>query len=576
MSALTVSIEPGFRSQWVGPGVEYLEDSSASLAPDVVRQRNDWQTFGSHELNFGFSDSVFWLRFNINNLSNTPQQLLLDNQFPLIDRMDFYIWNGDTPMLHRKIGDAQPAFARELLHSHLLVPLDLPAYTEVSILIRVQTATGLQLPIKIWEKDAFLEKDHVLSIMLGVLYGLLIALCAYHLIIFVSVRELGFLYFALINLSLLGVYVSIHGVSAAYIWPSSMRANDVLILVSMSGVMLFASLFINTIMEIPAARPRLGKLMYVLAGIATLAMVASLVLPHKLMAKPVLLFVAVYIPIVGYAQIRRVLDGYLTAKYILAGGVIAASGLTVSTLANTGVIAGTPITDSAAYVGIVLMSLMDAFALSYRMSMDRQLRLEAQSDLLNTQRQLNADLDRRVQERTEELEAANVRLLELSTTDGLTGLKNRRCFNDVFDLEFKRACREQIPLSLLLLDIDHFKQINDRYGHPFGDLCLAQSAQLIMDSIRRPPDTSARYGGEEFAVLLPNTDKDGAFYVANAIRKKICQHRVDDGQQQVAMTVSIGLASLIPSQQNTASGLLKTADDMLYQAKHKGRNRVEG
>ena len=128
----------------------------------------------------------------------------------------------------------------------------------------------------------------------------------------------------------------------------------------------------------------------------------------------------------------------------------------------------------------------------------------------------------------------------------------------------------------MLLDIDHFKQLNDQYGHPFGDLCLTQAAQLIANTIRRPPDSAARYGGEEFAVLLPNTDKEGALHVADKIRESIGQHQVSDGQQQAVMTVSIGVASFIPSQNNTTEALLKAADDLLYRAKHNGRNRVEG
>lgn len=573
--ALTVSIEPGFRSQWVGTGIRYIEDRTTHLTADEVRQRSDWQMFDGHEVNFGFSDSVFWLRFNVNNLTGTHQHLLLDNQFPLLDSLEFYIRRSNGQTQYYKLGDARPAHTRDLLHSRLLLPFEMPAHTDAEILIRVQTATGLQLPIMVWEKTAFLEQDHVMSIMRGVLYGLLLALGIYHLIIFVSVREAAFLYYALLDLFLLGVYFSLHGIASAYIWPSSVTANDTLILVSIAGSQLFCALFINAILEIPAARPRLGNLILVMAGLALLAMLASLLLPHKVMAKPVLLLGGAFLLIITYAQIRRVLDGYPIAKFILSGGVIAAIGFAVSTLANTGVIAGTPITEGAAYAGIVLMSLVDAFAVSHRMNQDRQLRLEAQHGLLDFQRQLNADLDRRVQERTEELQAANMRLLELSTTDGLTGLKNRRHFNDLFTHEFKRACRERQALSLLLLDIDHFKQLNDQHGHPFGDLCLTQAAQLIAKAIRRPPDIAARYGGEEFAVLLPNTDSQGALHIANSIRALFNQHQVDDGQQQALMTVSIGVASLIPEQQREMDDLLKSADALLYRAKHNGRNRVE-
>ena len=574
--ALTVTVDSGFRSQWLGPGMDYMEDESTGLTAQAVRQRDHWQTFDGHEVNFGFSDSVFWLRFSVDNRSGVDQQLLLDNQFPMIDSLVIYIQRSDGYQQQQRLGDAQPAYMRQMLHSHLLLPLSLPADTRADILIRVQSETGLQLPIVVWEQDAFLQQDHPFSIMQGVLYGLLIALVIYHLIIFLSVRELAFLHYSLFNLFLLGTFCGLQGVAAAYIWTESVTINDTLVLVSMAGAQTFSTMFMNGILGIPSARPRLGKLMYGIAGIACVLMLASLLAPHRWMAKPVLLLIVVSISVLTYAQIRRVLDGYPIAKYILAGGAFGAFGFAVTTLANTGVIAGTPVTQGAAYVGIVLLSLMDAFALSYRMNMDRQLRLQAQGELLETQRQLNADLDRRVQERTNELQAANERLMELSTTDGLTGLKNRRHFNELFAHEFKRACREQKPLSLLLLDIDHFKQLNDQYGHPFGDLCLTQAAQLIANTIRRPPDSAARYGGEEFAVLLPNTDKEGALHVADKIRESIGQHQVSDGQQQAVMTVSIGVASFIPSQNNTTEALLKAADDLLYRAKHNGRNRVEG
>src|SRR5690606_38833832 len=130
---------------------------------------------------------------------------------------------------------------------------------------------------------------------------------------------------------------------------------------------------------------------------------------------------------------------------------------------------------------------------------------------------------------------------QISNTDALTQLHNRRHFDETFASEFKRAFRDKLPLSVLLMDIDHFKMINDRYGHPFGDLCLVSAAGFVRASIRRPPDFAARYGGEEFIVLLPNTDLAGSLHIANLIRDRFNASTVEEGDVKVTITVSIGL-----------------------------------
>src|SRR5690606_17673619 len=187
---------------------------------------------------------------------------------------------------------------------------------------------------------------------------------------------------------------------------------------------------------------------------------------------------------------------------------------------------------------------------------------------------LNEGLDRMVSDRTEALAQANVKLQEMSTTGELTQLRNRRYFNELLAKEYKRAQREGVPLSVLLLDIDYFKKINDTYGHPFGDLCLIRAGQLIEDQIRRPPNLAARYGGEEFVVLLPNTQQEGAVNVAESIRSAFCSAVVQQGDIRVEMTVSIGIAGM-SSGDDSPEDILKRADEQLYRAKENGRNRVE-
>ncbi len=173
------------------------------------------------------------------------------------------------------------------------------------------------------------------------------------------------------------------------------------------------------------------------------------------------------------------------------------------------------------------------------------------------------------------LRKANAELEKLVNIDGLTQIANRRCFNDRLELEWERLCREQQPLSLLLFDIDYFKSYNDCYGHQSGDDCLTAIAQTVNQVLCRPADLIARYGGEEFAVILPNTDLDGAITVAEEIGGVIKNLNITHQNSDVSdiVTISLGVTSLLPSFTQEPAILIKQADVALYSAKKKGRNQ---
>ena len=174
------------------------------------------------------------------------------------------------------------------------------------------------------------------------------------------------------------------------------------------------------------------------------------------------------------------------------------------------------------------------------------------------------------------LGAANAELSALASTDALTGLANRRMFDATLRKEWFRALRDGSPLALLMIDIDHFKPLNDRYGHQAGDAYLTSVAGVIERNVRRAGDLAARYGGEEFAIVLPGTAAGGALETAETIRRAVMAANFDtivrDGPP---ITVSIGVAATVPIAGAGAATLLHSADAALYQAKRNGRNRVE-
>ena len=170
---------------------------------------------------------------------------------------------------------------------------------------------------------------------------------------------------------------------------------------------------------------------------------------------------------------------------------------------------------------------------------------------------------------------ANIKLQRLASLDSLTGVANRRQFNESLNKEWQRMARDQLPLSLILGDIDYFKKYNDTYGHLAGDFCLQQVAQAISSAIKRPADILARYGGEEFAVILPNTKAEGALKVAEAMRHEVLNLKIAHTQSAVNeyVTLSLGIFSVFPQHPSDPSILIAAADKALYEAKEQGRNR---
>lgn len=193
-----------------------------------------------------------------------------------------------------------------------------------------------------------------------------------------------------------------------------------------------------------------------------------------------------------------------------------------------------------------------------------------------SERQFLQSLEQKVADRTEELERANRKLERLSETDFLTNLANRRKFFGHFEGEIRRASRASEPLTLALLDVDHFKRYNDNFGHLAGDNCLKQIAFVLSRYSKRPGDLAARYGGEEFALILGGMSLDESEKYLERLRKEIESLEVEtDSSDTRQVTVSIGFATLKPAINFSANEMIDVADQALYRAKERGRNRVE-
>ncbi|TWX73740.1 diguanylate cyclase [Colwellia sp. C1TZA3] len=205
-----------------------------------------------------------------------------------------------------------------------------------------------------------------------------------------------------------------------------------------------------------------------------------------------------------------------------------------------------------------------------------------QKNLLALQDESQEQSENRVQERTlelnialQELEAVNQVLKEKNTLDELSGLYNRRYYDEKIMAEFRRSRRNLTPLSLILVDIDHFKNVNDSYGHLTGDKCIVEVASMINALLRRGTDVGCRYGGEEFCLILPETDEKGALALAQKICQSVSQQYILNNESVIDLTVSCGVTTYQQEQDVTPEIIFDRADKALYKAKQAGRDQVQ-
>ena len=277
---------------------------------------------------------------------------------------------------------------------------------------------------------------------------------------------------------------------------------------------------------------------------------------------------------------------YKYAIYFAAARSVFLVGVIVLAMNKFGILPRTWMTESAPQIGSLIELILLSFALAERLydAMQRRFMAEDESiiikeKLIQTQQKQNQILESEVAARTQDLEAAlnkvnilNNELSDLSTMDQVTGVRNRRYFDDMLVKEFRRAFRNHSNISLIMLDLDHFKSVNDTYGHLAGDLCLKTIANAIYNIVKRPPDLVCRYGGEELAIILPETDLKGAMIIAERIRHQIESLQIKFSGETFSVTASLGVSSFTPNSNKTPNLLIELADNALYQAKNEGRN----
>ena len=411
----------------------------------------------------------------------------------------------------------------------------------------------------------------------------------------ITTSNTSFLFYSGYIVSLALTLATLHGYGLAYLWPDSTWFQSKAIIVFANATIMFATMFTRRLLPITTYSKKADKVAQTISWVCGVSILAGLIFPYSLMVKAFLLLLTLTIIFTMWLGVWLTLKGVVVARYFtIAWGFLLVSGLSAN-LDNVNIIQLPISSNNLLIIGGAVESLILALilAINYSHSRDdlidaQQFALEqekqastAKESLLEVQKRYQDDLEYKVEERTLELEITlrelsevNQELERLNAIDPLTGAHNRRHFDKRLRSEGRRSRREQTPLSLVIIDVDHFKKINDEYGHDGGDECLIHVTKVFQQHIHRPTDDLCRIGGEEFAIILPNTDLEGAFHVAENMRSSLEASPLEYENEMINLTASAGVSTTVIVGEDHAQQLFKFTDELLYEAKAAGRNKV--
>ncbi|HAK50820.1 MAG TPA: hypothetical protein DCM54_02805 [Gammaproteobacteria bacterium] len=551
-----VSAQSDFDNLNLAPLIEYHVDSSNKNHQRITSLPDDvWVHSEVSNLAFGFTSATIWFRFQVTNQSSANEELLLQMAYARFDSIGVYLHrDGDFSVL--RSGSDHAFDKRAIAHRNHLFPIDLDQGESASVFIRARTSGAFNFPLSLWNKEPFYENDQNLQLLHGAYFGVWLLVVIFNVVLYSAIRHKALAGFLGIIFSI-GMYqITTLGIGITQIWDRYPDLYDIMIVLSLSLAILSLGWLCEHLLNLKEDNPIRSRVLHAVTYPAILGIIA-----YPIFATGVFPFLlALTIPascVVMTLSIRSAIQGNRLGLYSSIAFSTLLIGLVLRALNRFEVIPNNFLTEHALPTGFIemIVTLSFSIAAEYR----RQSKLQQKEILLAQESlepgQASSDLEHMVSERTVELEdtlaepsQVNETLREINTMDAVTGIKNRHYFEEVFRGGGGGASREQYPVSVLLMDIDHFKKVNDNYGHLAGDECLRAVANTISTTIKRPADILARYGGEEFVAVLPYIENDNAMSFANQIRERIeASTYIADGHE-INVTMSIGVCTVTPTE----------------------------
>jgi diguanylate cyclase (GGDEF)-like protein len=556
--------------------VRYLKDESGALSfADVQARAAEFAAYpASADLNFGYRGRVYWVALPVTLAADAPRDWWLEIGYPPLEYVRFYAPDGTV----MEGGARVPFSQRVVAHRNHVFPVTFPPDAQTATLyVRVQSDTTGLIPVRLRSAGAFHHNNVSSYMVMGVYYGLLFALGAYNLMLFVALRSAVFGYYVLWVIALAGGVAALNGVGSQFLWRDWTEASIAALAASLLASNALGVQFSRVFLETRTHFPRFDRLLVAVGVIGIVGALLTFVLPLRIgiqfMSVTALATTSVLIAL-AVAAVRRSVP---SAGYYLIAWIVLLVGAGLSALRNFGLVPNMFISQYGLQIGSAFEMLLLSFALAARYNALKRANDEAQANLLAAARRQEAELEERVTARTLELAQTNTRLAEsearlrdLAHHDPLTGLPNRLRFAEQLNASLMRAAASGSDAAVLLLDLDGFKPVNDTFGHAAGDAVLQAVAARLRD-VLRAEDFAARLGGDEFVVVLdaPQT-QDHVWRVAEKLIAAI-DVPVQHGKDAVKVGVSIGIAM----GHADTSVLLRQADAALYRAKLQGRGRAE-
>ncbi|MFZ3186148.1 MAG: diguanylate cyclase [Pseudomonas sp.] len=515
------------------------EDGPLTVEQAQTRfQQGQGQPGQSPILNFGIGSRPTWLQLQLLNASNAPVSVLVVTGTTWIDALQLSLLQDGQLLKQWQSGDTLAGAAELIPGIGYVVPLQIPSGSS-ELYLRAQSPDPLVLPIEVLSEQSFVARDREYKFVYGLIYGFLLSLIVYNSMLFIGLRDRSYLYYSiyLSLFALLNFAYSGHGF--AWVWPNNPLLQNHIILICMVLFGCSGLAFASSFLDLAQNAPKALRLLKALAAIGISGLLISLLLGQQsieaLLAFGFSLVATVSMALLGVTPLRH---RRVAGRYYQAATLCGMLGAVITTLTVWGALPFTGWNYGAVKIGIILQATLLALGLSLKVR----------------------------QQQTEKLHAER-----LAEHDPLTGLLNRRGFNQQAATLWSSGLRNQRPLSLIMLDLDHFKRLNDQYGHDLGDQALEAVAKLLERSCRTG-DLTTRWGGEEFLLLLPETDLAEALALAERLRLAIQAITLQTSDQQVCLSGSFGVAARTHQQQ--LEQLINEADRHLYVAKQGGRNQV--
>lgn len=593
-SASAIELDEKFKFQKID--ALYYSFIPTSIANARHSNENDWIALKNKPLNLGIEKRPVWIKFTVKNPHNSTLHPTLSIDNPLLNNAHIYHFENDTLLSSTHIGDAFIFAQRQIESESLLAKLTLPPQSETTLFIHVknETGLGLRVPLTLWQPEALLAHKSELNLLYGLLIGCVFSLAVSSLILYIFSRKQYFIYAGAITL-LLSVFLAyLCGFGLRFIHPNTPALQQIMI----PSLLMFITLLFLPLQRQVCKPLNTGTMKDATLVIPLTALI--IIFAWQVSNNTLTMLCIISVPLV--------LCYYLTTTtmFIRQNPSPPNIALLLATLfffivvvhfiiAITGLYSVTRAELMVAFIASFCCSFFLSYMVIKLFILQRDEQMSAQQALiaknavqdtllherLKLQEQTYKELESQVDTRTfelqvtlRELEEKNRELEQLNMEDPLTGIKNRRFFDKKLVMEYRRSRREQTPLSIIMLDVDKFKSINDTYGHVIGDDVIRSVSATIKRQLKRPLDEVARYGGEEFVVLLPNTSNEGACDIAERIRLAIANTMITLGDASIAFTISAGVYTSVPDDINHPETFTECADKALYFAKQQGRNQV--